>query len=54
MRDGSWYGTRGARGSHRGNVSAWKPVIEETIAEAREPLQINWYGDSYIEVPVRK
>jgi predicted acyl esterase len=36
------------------NYGSGKPVIEETIADAREPLQINWYGDSYIEVPARK
>jgi hypothetical protein len=34
------------------NYGSGKPVIEETIADARAPLQINWYGDSYIEVPV--
>lgn len=36
------------------NYGSGKPVIEETIADAREPLRINWHGDSYIEVPVRE
>jgi putative CocE/NonD family hydrolase len=36
------------------NYGSGKPVIAETIADAGEPLQINWYGDSYIEVPVWK
>ena len=35
------------------NYGSGKPVIEETIADAGEPLQIKWYGDSYIDIPIR-
>jgi len=27
--------------------------IEETIADAGEPVKIKWYGDSYLDIPVR-
>lgn len=34
------------------NYGTGKDVSEETIADAKEPLQIKWYNDSYIEVPI--
>ncbi|HYX30750.1 MAG TPA: CocE/NonD family hydrolase [Pyrinomonadaceae bacterium] len=36
------------------NYGSGKPVIEETIADAGDPLRIEWYSDSYIDVPVRR
>lgn len=34
------------------NYGTGKDVSEETIAEAKEPLEIKWYNDSYIELPI--
>lgn len=34
------------------NYGTGKDVSEETIADAKEPLEIKWYNDSYIEIPV--
>lgn len=34
------------------NYGTGKDVSEETIADAKEPLEIKWYNDSYIELPV--
>lgn len=36
------------------NYGTGKDVSEETIADAGAPMQITWYGDSFIEVPVLK
>lgn len=36
------------------NYGTGKDVSEETIADAKEPLEIKWYNDSYIEIPVMK
>lgn len=36
------------------NYGSGKPVSEETIEDAHEPLQIHWYNDSYIEIPIWK
>lgn len=36
------------------NYGTGKDVSDETIADAREPLQIQWFGDSYINFPVGK
>ncbi|MCU7617409.1 CocE/NonD family hydrolase [Chryseobacterium sp. PBS4-4] len=36
------------------NYGTGKDVSEETIADAREPLEIKWYNDSYIEIPILK
>jgi putative CocE/NonD family hydrolase len=33
------------------NYGSGKPVSDETIADAGPPLQIRWFGDSYISVP---
>ncbi len=34
------------------NYGSGKDVSDETIADAGEPLQVQWHGDSYIDVPV--
>lgn len=34
------------------NYGTGKDVSEETIADAKEPLEVKWYNDSYIEIPV--
>ena len=34
------------------NYGTGKDVSNETIADAGAPLQIKWYGDSYIDFPV--
>jgi predicted acyl esterase len=34
------------------NYGTGKDVSEETIADAKEPLEIKWYNDSYIEIPI--
>ncbi len=36
------------------NYGSGKPVSEETIKDAGEPLQIKWHNGSYIEVPIWK
>lgn len=35
------------------NYGSGKPVGEETIADAGEPLKIRWFGDSYLGLPIR-
>jgi len=34
------------------NYGTGKDVSDETIADAREPLKIEWFGDSFIDLPV--
>lgn len=34
------------------NYGTGKDVSDETIADATEPLEIKWYTDSYIEIPI--
>lgn len=34
------------------NYGTGKDVSDETIADAKEPLQIKWYNDSYINIPL--
>jgi hypothetical protein len=34
------------------NYGTGRDVSGETIADAKEPLQIEWFGDSYIVLPV--
>ena len=36
------------------NYGTGKDVSDETIADAGEPLQIKWFADSYVELPVRR
>jgi len=34
------------------NYGTGNDVSEESIADGKMPLKIQWYGDSYIEIPV--
>ncbi|WP_249041336.1 CocE/NonD family hydrolase [Aequorivita antarctica] len=34
------------------NYGSGKPVSDETINDAKEPLQIKWYNESFIKIPV--
>lgn len=34
------------------NYGSGKNVSEETIADAKEPLRIKWFNDSYVKIPV--
>jgi uncharacterized protein len=36
------------------NYGTGSDVSEETIADAEVPLKIEWYGDSYIDIPIRR
>ncbi len=36
------------------NYGTGKTVTEETIKDAKEPLKIKWYNDSYVKIPVWK
>lgn len=36
------------------NYGSGKPVSTETIADAKEPLIIKWFNDSFVEIPVLK
>ena len=36
------------------NYGSGKPVTAETIADAKDPLIIHWFNDSFVEVPVLK
>jgi predicted acyl esterase len=36
------------------NYGSGKPVSEETMQDAGEPLQIKWHNDSFIKIPVLK
>ncbi|PZU85428.1 MAG: peptidase S15 [Chryseobacterium sp.] len=36
------------------NYGSGKTVTSETIADAKEPLIINWFNDSFVEIPVLK
>jgi len=36
------------------NYGTGKDVSDESSKDAKIPLQINWYNDSYIKVPVWK
>jgi putative CocE/NonD family hydrolase len=36
------------------NYGSGKNVYDETIKDAKQPLQIKWYTDSYITVPIAK
>jgi hypothetical protein len=35
------------------NYGTGKDVSDETIADANEPLIIKWFGDSFVEIPIR-
>jgi predicted acyl esterase len=34
------------------NHGTGKDVSDESIADAREPLRVEWFNDSYVEIPV--
>jgi len=34
------------------NYGSGKDVSDETIADAKTPLEIKWYGDSHVDLPV--
>lgn len=36
------------------NYGSGKPVSEETIKDAGDPLQIKWHKDSFIKIPIWK
>jgi hypothetical protein len=36
------------------NYGTGKEVIDESIADAKTPLQINWFGSSYLDLPVHR
>jgi len=36
------------------NYGSGKPVIDETIADAGAPLEIKWFSDSFLDLPVAK
>lgn len=36
------------------NSGTGKVVSEETIEDAKEPLQVKWYADSFVEIPIWK
>ncbi|HEV2672498.1 MAG TPA: hypothetical protein VGU74_15500 [Gemmatimonadales bacterium] len=36
------------------NYGSGKDVIDETVQDAGEPMEIRWFGASYVELPVRR
>jgi uncharacterized protein len=36
------------------NYGTGKDVSDENIQDAKSPLELKWYGDSYVELPVRR
>ncbi|HEX9963182.1 MAG TPA: hypothetical protein VGB00_19780 [Pyrinomonadaceae bacterium] len=36
------------------NYGTGKDVNDETIADAKDPLQVKWYNSSYIKIPIWK
>ncbi|WP_337968597.1 CocE/NonD family hydrolase [uncultured Flavobacterium sp.] len=36
------------------NYGTGKPVADETIKDAKEPLKIKWYNDSFVKIPIWK
>ena len=44
----------GKRPDREINYGTGADVSEESIADGKAPLKIRWYGDSYIDIPVRK
>ena len=34
------------------NYGTGKDVSDESILDAKEPLEVKWFNDSYIEIPV--
>jgi uncharacterized protein len=44
----------GKRPDREINYGTGGDVSEESIADGKIPLKIRWYGDSYIDIPIRK
>jgi uncharacterized protein len=42
------------RAGFRLNYGSGKDVSDETIADAGEPLRLQWFGSSYLDIPVRR
>jgi hypothetical protein len=36
------------------NYGTGKEVVDESIADAKTPLQISWFGGSYLDLPVHR
>ena len=36
------------------NYGTGKDVSDETIDDAKEPLRVKWYNDSYVKIPIWK
>ncbi|MCW6536718.1 CocE/NonD family hydrolase [Sphingomonas lycopersici] len=36
------------------NYGSGKRVVDETIADAGSPLEVKWFGDSFVELPVNR
>ena len=36
------------------NYGTGTDVSEESIADGKIPIKVQWYGDSYIEIPIRR
>ena len=36
------------------NYGTGKEVTDESIADAQTPLQISWFGGSYLDLPVHR
>jgi hypothetical protein len=36
------------------NYGTGKDVSDESIADAKEPLQVRWYDDSYVTLPIER
>ena len=34
------------------NYGTGKDVSDESIADAKEPLNVHWYNDSFVKVPI--
>ncbi len=35
------------------NYGTGKDVSDEAVSDANEPLSIKWFGDTFIDVPIR-
>jgi hypothetical protein len=36
------------------NYGTGKDVSEESIKDAKEPLRIQWFGNSYVDIPIAR
>ncbi len=36
------------------NYGTGKDVSDESVADAKEPLKVRWYSDSFVKVPIRR